>query len=307
MKRSKTKTSIRRDSRRASPPRRQRLAVPLGLDHLAQPHALLVRGEVLELVGDRAAVGLAHPRQRLEQGLARARRMRRIEAGIWAISSGVRLRFSGSSAGSPFGSRAERVEVRREVAVGAVGLEQRGRRLDRLHQLEVGLRLDPGRGRGRRRRRRPPAAAPRRRPGCAVVTTLGLISSACGDLLVEVVLAREQLVDAAQERPRLGALDHAVVVGRGHRHHLGDAERLDLLGGRVLPLDRVGDRAGGDDRALADHQPRHRGDGAQPARVGERDVGALEVVRGELVLPRLVDQVLVVAVEAGEVERVGAP
>ena len=30
--------------------------------------------------------------------------IRRIEAGILAISSGVRLRFSGSSAGSPFGS-----------------------------------------------------------------------------------------------------------------------------------------------------------------------------------------------------------
>ena len=48
----------------------ERLAVGAGLDHLAQPGPLLVGGEVLELVGDRAAVGLAHPRQHLEQGLA---------------------------------------------------------------------------------------------------------------------------------------------------------------------------------------------------------------------------------------------
>ena len=47
--------------------------------------------------------------------------------------------------------------------------------------------------------------------------------------------------------------------------------------------DGVGDRAGGDDRALAGHEPRHRGDRADPARVRERDVGAREVVGGELV------------------------
>ena len=32
---------------------RERRAVPAGLDHLPQPHPLLVRGEVLDLVGDR--------------------------------------------------------------------------------------------------------------------------------------------------------------------------------------------------------------------------------------------------------------
>jgi len=47
------------------------------------------------------------------------------------------LTFSGCSAGSPRGSEAERVEVGGEVAVGAVGLEQRSRRLDRLQQLFV--------------------------------------------------------------------------------------------------------------------------------------------------------------------------
>ena len=127
-----------------------------------------------------------------------------------------------------------------------------------------------------------------------------------GDRLVEAVLALQQLVDPAQERARLGALDDPVVVGGGHRHHLRDPERPDLLGRRVGPFGRIGDRAGGDDRALPGEQPRDRGDGAEPARVGERDVGALEVVGGELVLARLGDQVLVVGVEAREVEALGA-
>ena len=80
------------------------LAMPVGLDPLPQPHALLVRGEVLDLIRDRSAVVLAHPRQNVEQRLAGALTLR-IEAGTLAISSGVRLRFSGSRAGSPFGSR----------------------------------------------------------------------------------------------------------------------------------------------------------------------------------------------------------
>ena len=125
-----------------------------------------------------------------------------------------------------------------------------------------------------------------------------LEAEVAGDRLVEAVLALQQLLDPAQERARLGALDDAVVVGRGHRHHLRDPELLDPVGGGVRPLGRVGDRAGGDDRPLAGHQPRHRGDRPEPARVGERDVGALEVVGGELVLARLGDQVLVVAVKA---------
>ena len=53
---------------------------------------------------------------------------------------------------------------------------------------------------------------------------------------------------------------------------------------------RVGDRAGGDDRALAGHQARDRGDGAQPARVGERDVRPHEVVGGERVRARLLHE-----------------
>src|SRR6202011_3493875 len=44
-----------------APLRWQRAAVPAGLDVLAQPQALLVAGQVLDLVGDRPAVDVAQP------------------------------------------------------------------------------------------------------------------------------------------------------------------------------------------------------------------------------------------------------
>jgi len=43
----------------------ERLAERARLDVLAQPHALSVGGDVLDLIGDRAAVGLAQVRQRV--------------------------------------------------------------------------------------------------------------------------------------------------------------------------------------------------------------------------------------------------
>ena len=48
----------------------ERLAEGARLDLLAQPHALAVRGDVLDLVGDRAAVGLAQVRQRVGERVA---------------------------------------------------------------------------------------------------------------------------------------------------------------------------------------------------------------------------------------------
>ena len=69
--------------------------------------------------------------------------------------------------------------------------------------------------------------------------------------------------------------------------------------------DRIGDRAGGHDRALADHQTRHRGDRADPAGVGERDVAAGEVVGGERVGARLVHQRVVGVQELGEAHAPG--
>ena len=116
------------------------------------------------------------------------------------------------------------------------------------------------------------------------------------ELVVEVVLALQVLLDDLQEAPGLGALDDAVVVGRGHRH--------DLLGADHLPdggePDRVADRAGRDDRALAGHEPRDGGDRADAAGVRQRDVGADEVVGGELVVAGAGDEAAEAVEELGE-------
>ena len=253
---------------------RQRLAERAGLDLLPQPDALAVRGDVLDLVGDRAAVGLAQVRQRVGERRARhvhaqdLRRDPRHELGRQADLVGVER-------GVALGLGAERVQPRGEVAVRAVGLDQRRRGLHGLQQLLVdragsarGAAGAPSRGGGRgggrrgRRRLRAELDAERRE-----------------DAVVEAVLALEVGLDALEEPARLRALDDAVVVGRGHRH--------DLLGADhpadVAEADGVGDRAGGDDRALAGHEPRDGGDRADAARVGQRDVRAREVVGGQLV------------------------
>ena len=44
------------------------------------------------------------------------------------------------------------------------------------------------------------------------------------EVVVEAVGAGEEGGHPAQEQARLGALDDAVVVGRGERHHLAEAE-----------------------------------------------------------------------------------
>jgi hypothetical protein len=106
--------------------------------------------------------------------------------------------------------------------------------------------------------------------------------------VVEPVLALEVGLDDLQEPARLRALDHAVVVRRGHGHDLLGADHV----ADVPEADRVGDRAGGDDRAVALHQARDRGDRADAARVGQLDVGAREVVGGQLVLARLGDELV---------------
>ena len=98
------------------------------------------------------------------------------------------------------------------------------------------------------------------------------------DLVVEVVLAQQQRVHAAQEVAGLGALDDPVVVGGGEGHHLADRVAGDGLLGRALVLGGVLHRAHADDRALALHQPRHRVVGADRAGVGQGDGRALEVL-----------------------------
>ena len=125
------------------------------------------------------------------------------------------------------------------------------------------------------------------------------------DVVVEPVLAEQQFVHALEERSRLGALDDAVVVRAGDRDDLAHAERAEVATVGALELGRVVDAADADDHALPGHQARHRLDRADRAGVGERDVGALEVLDRQLVALDLADDLLVGGEEAGEVERVG--
>ncbi len=272
---------------------RQRRAERPGLDLLAQPHALAVRGDVLDLVGDRAAVDVAQVRQRVGQRGARHVRAQDLGRDLRHDLVGQAERL-GIERRVALGLGAERIQPRGEVAVRAVGLDQRRRGLHGLEQLLAGRRLGhDGVRRGRLLDRR------RRRRGRGASVSVG--AEVGEDLLVELVLALQVLLDHLQELAGLGALDDAMVVRRRHRHHLLGAD----LRAHGTEAGRVADRAGGDDRALALHQARDRGDRADAARVGERDVRALEVVRGELVVTRAGDQVVEGGEEVGEREAPG--
>ena len=270
----------------------ERTAELSGLDRLAQPQALAMRGDVLDLVGDRAAVGLAQMGQGVGQRGAGHVHAQDVGRDLGHDLGGEPQR-RGVERGVALGLAPERIQPRGEVAVGAVGLEQRGGRLHGHHQLLVVA----GAGRGARRRLRRGARGGGGRGGGRRRRELGQLDPEVReDVLVEGLVALQQRLDALEEAAGLGALDDPVVVGGGHRH--------DLLGAdhRADPLqpDRIGDRAGGHDRALAHHQTRHRGDRADPAGVGERDVAAGEVVGGERVGPRLLDQRVVGVQELGE-------
>ena len=84
----------------------ERRAVTAGLDRLAQPDALLVVGDVLDLVGDRPAVGLAAvaaaPRRASRP--RRSARSSRAGSAPAARASAAASGVSASSAGSPGGS-----------------------------------------------------------------------------------------------------------------------------------------------------------------------------------------------------------
>ena len=110
---------------------RQRLRVGAGLDGLAQPEALAVAREVLDLVRDRPRVGLAQARQRVGERLARHEEVERrgrdaLERVVAeAVVGGIERRIADRIA-------SERVEARGHVAVRAVGVDERSGRPDLL-------------------------------------------------------------------------------------------------------------------------------------------------------------------------------
>ena len=261
--------------------------------HLLLDPALLRRLlDVAELDADRAAVRVAQHVEQVPEPLTGHPADRRVDA---VLAAGQELAVEVPD-GQPVGGGIElgvhlgglgreRVEVRDQVTAHAVHVDQGGH----LHLLDHlgGL-----------------ASFVAHRVLAPAHRLVGHAHRA-EQVVVEAVLAQEQLLDLLEEQPGLGALDDPVVVGRAEGEHLGHAELGE--GARVGTGVRRGEaqRSGADDRPLTGHEARDRPLGADRAGVGEGDRGALEVVDGELVGLGLADELVVDGAEAGEVHRVG--
>ena len=211
--------------------------------------------------------------------------MRRILAGILAMISGVRPSGSGSSAGSPSGSwpSGSSLAARWPWVRWAFSSDVAACTACIVRSSSARSIPAPSAAGGAG------AAAAAARPAPAGrAAGRAAAPSAAKTPLVEAVVALQVLLDDLQEPAGLRALDDAVVVGRGHRHDLLGADR----GADRAEADGVGDRARGDDRALAGHEPRDGGDRADAARVGQRDVGPDEVVGAQRVRAGLVDELV---------------
>ena len=151
----------------------------------------------------------------------------------------------------------ERVEVGDEVPADAVHVDER---VDLHDLLVLGGRVGE--------------------PAAVLVPAGGLVRhrQAGEHVVVELVLPEQQLVDAPQELPALGAGDDPVVVGVGERGHLAHRELRQCGGVGALELGGVPDAADADDEALAGHQAGHRVHRADHARVGDGRRGTGEVV-----------------------------
>ncbi len=144
--------------------RRQRLAEATRFDRPAEPDALGVVRDVLDLVGDRPHVDVLQPRQRVTQGLSFHRKAQ--ESG-----GNLRLKLGGQRRAQALGLergvarrlRAERVEVSGKMPVHANRLHERHRGRDRRQQLVAHGCFR----RGRRSRRG------RRHGGCRQLRLLG--------------------------------------------------------------------------------------------------------------------------------------
>ena len=118
---------------------RERLPVATRLDRMPQPDALLVVGDVLDLVRDRPAVRLAQLRQRVGECLPQpvqpqdGRRDPRLQLRGQLGDEPLRLERRIARRLGPEG-----VEVRGEMAVHAEGLDERHRGGDAAHELLVG-------------------------------------------------------------------------------------------------------------------------------------------------------------------------
>ena len=254
----------------------------LDLDALLQPLLLLGLEDVGVLDADVAAVRVAQQAEHVAQLLVlRAGEAVDLEHPVQvpqrqAVGGDVEV----GVAAEPALVQPQRVDVGHQVPAVAVGRDQ----LD-----DAGVLVDDRVG---------VVGAPAHR----LVRDAELVED-----LVEEVVGEQQLVDGAQEVAGLRALDDAVVVGRGQRDQLADAEFGDAFLAGALELGGVLHRAGADDRALAAHQPGHRVHGADGAGVGQRDRHAGEVLGGQLAVAGAPHDVLVGGDELAEPHRRRSP
>ena len=126
------------------------------------------------------------------------------------------------------------------------------------------------------------------------------------NVLVEAISTQEQLVHATQEFAGLGALDDAVIVGRGEGRHLGDAQLRHTGGGVALVGSWVVDRSDAEDHALTRHEAGNGVVGAETAGVRQGGRDSLEVLDGQLIGATLADDLFVGTPEVEEVHLLGA-
>ena len=119
------------------------------------------------------------------------------------------------------------------------------------------------------------------------------------------MFSSQTFCDELQEQSRLGALNDAVVVGRGEGHdftnaELGESARISSFESRG-PIERTHAK----NCPLTRHESRYRLNGSQRAWIGERHGCSHEVVGTKSVRVDLSNQCLVREEELSEVKRVG--
>ena len=228
------------------------------LDRLAEPHALRVVGDVLDLVGDRAHVDLAEARQRIEERLAgdgeaeeprrdprlELRRQRRMEPRL--VERGVAHRL-----------RPERIEPRGQMPVHAVRLDERHRRGDAAEELGVDLGRRGRRRCGRRSLRR--RGCDRRgdgRRGLGGVAVSLVAAVPVEDLAPLVRHARGRVEVVREELRHVGGVRSAL-IGHGHPRRVVAARRKSSR--RISPTARGRGSCGPDRGRLQGSAPAEGG------------------------------------------------
>ena len=267
------------------------------LDPLLDPPLLLGVLDVPELDADRAAVGVAQQVQDLaERAALGAGQVVDEELPVQiphgqAVVAGIQLGVRPDPLGVQW------VQVSQQVPADP-------EHVDQPKDVRLLLQRDARGGRGCGGGGRAVG-----RPGVVDRPPDGLVRDAqAGEhLVVEPVLAQQEPFGPRQEGPRLGTLDHPMVVRAGQADHLAHAEGRQRRRVRALVARRVADPPDPHDHALAGHQAGHAELGAHRPGVRDGHGGPGEVVRREPVRPDLADHLFVGLPEPSEGELVSRP